>query len=186
MRICRVCGVSQDDTGFKKSPLTSDGFENICKPCDSAAQKERREANKRRKKPMVSEKRCSTCGEIKVGTEFGIKSDTADGLAYSCKSCLRKIDKERWHKRKAHQKNYVLQKTYGITSDDYEKMLAEQEGKCKICGSEILDVKGRSLAVDHCHSTGKVRGLLCSNCNLGIGSFKDDVTLLEKAIEYLR
>lgn len=74
---------------------------------------------------------------------------------------------------------------FGITIDDYKTILLRQDGKCAICGSEIGDGMGNRLYVDHNHITGKVRGLLCSECNLGLGKFKDDVSILKKAIEYL-
>ena len=88
-------------------------------------------------------------------------------------------------------KNQDLVRKYGITLEDYERMQEEQDNKCAICLKEetALNPKTkepRGLAVDHCHSAGKVRGLLCSLCNSAIGSLKDDVGLLERAILYLR
>lgn len=73
---------------------------------------------------------------------------------------------------------------------EYYRMLEEQNNKCKICGQEETR-KSRTkdkicqLAIDHCHKTGKIRALLCHSCNVAIGSFKDDVSLLKKAISYL-
>jgi hypothetical protein len=64
------------------------------------------------------------------------------------------------------------------------ELYAEQQGKCKICGLEPKTARG--LHVDHCHSTSKVRGLLCHGCNVSIGSMKEDPEILSKAIEYLR
>jgi len=64
-------------------------------------------------------------------------------------------------------------------------MLEEQEHKCAICLTSDVDLE-KLLAVDHCHTTGKVRGLLCSNCNLALGNFKDNITNLEQAIKYLK
>ena len=72
---------------------------------------------------------------------------------------------------------------YGLTIEDYENMLISQNYSCAICGG---DNKGKNFAVDHDHKTGKVRALLCSTCNSGIGSLKDSIDILEKAIEYLR
>lgn len=78
-------------------------------------------------------------------------------------------------------------KRYGVTLEDYDSMFAEQKGVCKICDSEKSQRKGdRYLYVDHCHTTGKIRGLLCHHCNAGIGHFKDNIVLLTKAAEYLR
>lgn len=76
-------------------------------------------------------------------------------------------------------------KPYGLTIDSYNELLESQNHKCAICGAEIGNAEGDRLYVDHDHITGKVRGLLCSNCNLGIGKFQDNVELLKKAIRYL-
>lgn len=81
-----------------------------------------------------------------------------------------------------------LEKKFGITLAQYHEMLTEQGGGCAICGKpERTSRSGKtlSLAVDHCHNSSQVRGLLCVNCNQGIGSFRDDPEILRKAIEYL-
>jgi predicted alpha/beta-hydrolase family hydrolase len=83
---------------------------------------------------------------------------------------------DQWRATKLHQ-------LYGLTIEEYRVLHDEQEGKCLICGQECQT--GRMLSVDHDHNTGKVRGLLCQNCNTGIGKFKDDPDLLKKAISYL-
>ena len=87
-------------------------------------------------------------------------------------------------------KNKYLLKSYGITLDDFNVMKESQGGVCKICGNPEVALnpktkKPRELAVDHCHNTGKIRGLLCSKCNTSLGNFKDDISLLEAAIVYL-
>ena len=86
--------------------------------------------------------------------------------------------------------NY-LRKNYGIGKDDYERMYQEQEGVCKICGGEGFSMHKKSkdslkLVVDHCHTTGVVRGLLCHNCNRGLGLFKDSEVFMRKALSYLK
>lgn len=73
---------------------------------------------------------------------------------------------------------------YGITAEQYDAMLAAQGGKCALCGREG-NVGGKRLAVDHCHGTGKVRGLLCNPCNTMLGNARDDVDLLTAAIAYV-
>jgi hypothetical protein len=74
---------------------------------------------------------------------------------------------------------------YRMTLDDYDRMLSDQNGVCAICGGP-QDWKGRTLLnVDHCHDTGRVRGLLCHRCNTAIGLMKDDVVRLQSAINYL-
>lgn len=74
-----------------------------------------------------------------------------------------------------------LKHRYGITEDDYHKMVEDQQCKCKICGSKPI----KPLYVDHCHETKKVRGLLCHQCNVALGHMNDDPQRLEKAISYL-
>jgi len=97
----------------------------------------------------------------------------------------------RTHHRKSRPellRGYELKRAYGMTVEDYAKMLEKQNGVCAICGKPETHVKNGKiamLAVDHCHSGGHVRGLLCVNCNLGLGYFKDDAGRLESAIRYL-
>lgn len=79
-------------------------------------------------------------------------------------------------------------KRYGITKQQYLQMCEAQGNVCAICGElEQRTIRGKvpALSVDHCHTTGKIRGALCGKCNTGLASFKDDITLLEKAISYL-
>ena len=90
----------------------------------------------------------------------------------------------------AWQKEYDLLRNFGITTKEYEYRLKLQNGVCAICGSPetIVDNRTkeiRNLAVDHCHTTKKVRGLLCMGCNQGIGNFRDNPDFLAKAISYL-
>ena len=79
--------------------------------------------------------------------------------------------------------NGHLLRKYGITLEEYNGLLEKQKGKCAIC--KTITSK-RRLDVDHCHETGKIRGLLCLNCNAALGNFKDDPILLRTAIEYLK
>jgi hypothetical protein len=93
--------------------------------------------------------------------------------------------KESWEKyRRAHLKH-----EYGLTKEQYDEMLLAQKGVCAICKQEETwkYKSGRiaSLSVDHCHTTGKIRGLLCRDCNQSLGKFKDDHNMLRAAYEYL-
>ncbi|WP_184331858.1 endonuclease VII domain-containing protein [Rhizobium phaseoli] len=78
-----------------------------------------------------------------------------------------------------------LRTQFGIGSEEYDTLLAKQGGGCAICGERNADSRGHRLHVDHCHDTGAVRGILCSSCNIGLGKFKDSVSRLDRAIEYL-
>lgn len=124
---------------------------------------------------------CLTCGLEKPITEFhkqATKKDPERRKAH-CGVCWSKIRKDRTPE---HNRKYNLKKDYGITPEEYDAMLQAQGGTCAIChGTESV---GR-LAVDHCHATGVVRGLLCTNCNQAIGKLRDDTQLLKNAINYL-
>lgn len=90
----------------------------------------------------------------------------------------------------ANRRRWNLQKLYGITPEDYSAMLADQGGVCAVCRQPEPDAHGRtgtrfSLSIDHCHDTGRVRGLLCQKCNRAIGLLGDNVELLRSAIRYL-
>lgn len=90
-----------------------------------------------------------------------------------------------------YYKTIMLKKQYGITLEDYNRILEKQNHVCAICGNPERAIKKSTgklidLAVDHCHSTGKVRGLLCTGCNTGLGNFKDDTIILNKALLYLQ
>jgi hypothetical protein len=78
---------------------------------------------------------------------------------------------------------------YEISRDKYLRMLDEQGNKCKLCGEKesIIRKNGfKKLSIDHCHETNYVRGLLCQKCNTGLGMFREDINLLQKAIEYIK
>lgn len=116
--------------------------------------------------------------------------------------CSRKCIHDFWYSKpenkeakKARSKNWEVRKPekqlakklkfyYNMTVEQFNQMLASQNGVCKIC--ERICPTGRRLSVDHDHKTGKIRGLLCSKCNKGLGSFEDSIHNIEKSILYLR
>ena len=87
--------------------------------------------------------------------------------------------KREWHR----QRNYRIKKRFNITSDDFNKLLNEQNHQCAICKNNNPD---QHFDIDHCHTNNKIRGLLCRSCNMGLGYFKDNPELLNKAADYLR
>lgn len=103
----------------------------------------------------------------------------------------RKNESKRWreadpvrHRNRTREWHY--RQKYGMELSDVEQMLRDQGGKCAICRCDVV-LKGRSgAALDHCHATNKVRGILCGRCNCGIGCLKDSVEVLEAAIAYLK
>jgi hypothetical protein len=138
-------------------------------------------------------KTCKNCLVEKPLDEFYTHKRTKDGKGSWCKQCLmvktsekRKdpIQKELW---KEYGRRSRLKRAYGITAEEYDAMVIAQSGVCAICKDGTAGGRGPDsrLAVDHNHTTGEVRGLLCSMCNQGIGMFKDNPDFLQKAIDYL-
>lgn len=128
-------------------------------------------------------KRCGHCKEEKSEFEFYTNRSKSDGLCSWCKECMKEYSREYNKKNKQIVQNYKLEYHYSMLPGQYEKILKSQNGVCAICHK--IDPTGIRLAVDHCKKTNKNRGLLCANCNLGIGQFKHDVKLLKQAINYL-
>lgn len=126
-------------------------------------------------------KRCIECGETKELSLFNKGGFSEDGHQNECRVCTRKANKV-WNEK---NKSKRLKEAYGITLKTYKNMSSMQDHKCALCSKDVKDNK-KALAVDHCHATGKVRELLCTKCNIGLGYFNDDIELLKKAIKYLR
>jgi len=138
-------------------------------------------------------RKCVGCGEEKALEEF--PKAGAGRYRHKCKPCYN-AEQAAWREenkdsiraswRKAHGKYYTSDKrrnktlrAYGLDEQAYNEMFDEQGGLCKICSREL------PLVVDHCHETGKIRGLLCNQCNVGLGCFQDDVDRLRLALVYL-
>lgn len=137
---------------------------------------------------MKALRKCRTCG-LEAKTEedltlFRVSAKSKFSRDNHCKDCHRSEGRDYWKTGNGRDKRL---KKYGITAEEYNKMFKKQKGRCKICGihpTEMTDTK-EFLSVDHCHTTGEVRGLLCDSCNLGLGKFYDNIELLENAITYL-
>lgn len=138
-------------------------------------------------------KHCNGCNLDKPITDFHLNRQSPDGHESKCKSC--KSAYNRWlAKNPAEVRKFnngkLKKKTirtdvckkYGITSDDYDEMLIEQNGVCGICGQPPTT---RRLCIDHDHETGIVRGLLCNECNVALGASKDSISVLQRMINYL-
>ena len=138
---------------------------------------------------------CFTCSQLKPLTDFYRKSKNNDQVRSVCKLCDHVSNKKRERicrresaEFRAKKSRYAtvnsLKKLYNITPDEYMHILQAQGSVCKICRG--VNLNGRQLSVDHCHKTGKIRGLLCSRCNFLIGHSMDDIKILRAAIEYLQ
>jgi hypothetical protein len=140
-------------------------------------------------------KKCSKCKLNKGLSEFFVSSTQPSGYQSNCIDCNR-ISSRAWYqnsskeKTKLSSRKTLLKIKYGLTLEEYQKILESQNGVCAICGlkeTSISNKKGGvdSLRVDHCHTTGKIRGLLCSKCNFGLGNFKDSLKYMMSAVAYL-
>ena len=85
--------------------------------------------------------------------------------------------------KRQYDRKYTLRTKFGITLEDYDNLFTKQDGMCAICENALK--KGRGTHLDHCHTTKRVRGLLCTACNMALGLFKDDFSRLVRAIDYL-
>lgn len=129
-------------------------------------------------------KKCTNCGENKELSEFFKDKGQSSGLKPSCKTCCKKATRKWIEKNPNKRKFYILKSVSGVTQDQYNNILQMQNGKCAIC-DRTIEENGKNLSIDHCHETLKVRGLLCTKCNSGLGYFNDNENLLKKAINYL-
>lgn len=149
---------------------------------------------------MYIMKTCKSCSQEKPLDEFHKDKQAKDGLTFYCKPCNKARALEWYHsnrerglerRKQWHHSNteYVrdqkLLKTYGINLAQYHEILASQGGVCAVCGGPERMADGRAMPVDHCHRTGKVRGILCSHCNRAIGLLGDDPETLIRASAYL-
>lgn len=134
---------------------------------------------------------CKSCNTNKAKTDFHKDTSSKRGYAYYCKPCAT-AKSRKWHKDNKHNVEYkqakrdsYFQSKYSLTTEERVAILQKQNNLCAIC-SIPLNTHGTHTHTDHCHTTGKVRGILCTNCNRGLGHFKDNMNNLENAIQYLR
>jgi len=126
---------------------------------------------------------CPRCGEVKPLVDFTRDRTKKSGYHGLCKRCnyLRLKDKLGSEHYRRYRKEWELQHRYGMTSTEYARKVAGQNGCCLICG-----LQSETLVVDHNHETGRVRGLLCVSCNGLLGLANDSQDVLMAAVEYLR
>lgn len=164
---CRGCMTNKPVDQFNKDSRKRTGLCSRCKACDK--KKYDAYATRLAQNPVAppEEKVCPVCSRTLPAKEFNRDTSRPDGLQSQCRLCKRAA---------------IRLKTYGITRAETLALLDKQDGVCAIC-REVFGEKG--FHVDHCHTGGQVRGLLCFKCNVGLGAFKDDPNLLNAAIEYL-
>lgn len=152
---CSRCGLVKPAAAFYKARWNASGITGVCKEC-------RRNEYATKIKPVTSqEKTCRKCQRTLPGTEFYPHKHTGDGLSSLCKDC---------------SKRSVKLVKYG---KDAERLL--DLDTCEICGLKM----SVGMHIDHNHSTGEVRGVLCPGCNSGLGHFRESIPSLRSAINYL-
>ncbi|MFF1813159.1 endonuclease VII domain-containing protein [Streptomyces sp. NPDC058251] len=169
---CSRCKERKPRTAFASNKPLRDGLQAYGRTCAAAHHQERQLAKGRNVRPRVDvpegHKFCRGCGEIKPHSEWHRNASASDGLATCCKAC--KVIRG----REGH-----LKRQYGMTGAERDEMIASHMGLCVIC------LKAPAVHVDHCHETGRVRGVLCFNCNSAIGKLGDDPDAVRRAAAYL-
>lgn len=166
---CYICQQTLPIDSFYLNLRCLDGHDNKCKQCAAERQRVQRRAWRNRAKPELTHKKCHTCHKLLDIKEFTKYASSPDGYTHDCS----------WCRTIRHRKI-----KYGISSEVWDHMVQAQAGRCAICG--VAEDPIHLLCVDHSHSTGKVRSLLCSACNWLLGNANDNIQTLQYAIEYLK
>lgn len=149
-----------------------------------------------------TEKRCPCCQQTKPVEDFNRLGIRCQGTCRECQNARSQLRNEAIKKSglnieinrrdyRERRKWIRLRSRYGLTKEIYQQMVEDQGNLCAICKkpeteSSSPHIDEMDLSIDHCHTTGKVRGLLCRQCNIALGRFREDVTILESAIAYLK
>lgn len=143
---------------------------------------------------------CGMCKAFKPDADFGRNASKLNGKQAYCKACcVASVTKSRHKDPTSHRRSSKAWREknpdrhadnnarwrYGVEHGTYARMLEEQDAKCAICGTRDPGGKTKRFHIDHCHETKKVRGLLCTSCNNGIGRFDHDIERLRAAATYL-
>jgi hypothetical protein len=173
---CPDCRLEKPVTEFGQNRKLPDGLQFYCKVCISRRSAEVYRRKRERMGKTVRErvavppghKYCRRCDTIKPFAEWHRNARQSDGLSGYCKACRGELSRLRH-----------LRKNFGLTPELLATMIESQGGTCAIC-------PGPPQHIDHDHTTGKVRGVLCGPCNMGLGQFDDDPARLTAASRYLR
>lgn len=146
-------------------------------------------------------KTCSRCKKAKLHCDFQKDIRAVSGLSSKCKECIKErrqkqkeYDRAYWKKYagknvdklKQRDTEYNLKRKFNMSLQDYNQMLEAQTGKCAIPGCEKKrSSNGKKLAVDHCHKTGRIRGLLCNECNTSLGLLKENIQVINGLADYI-
>lgn len=183
MKTCSYCKLPKDLSEFTKDKNRRDGLKSGCRPCLTAEKREQRRRN-----PEPSQKSAKKWHAANREKRLEIARKYRQSLPIEVK----RERYRRWAKRNPNRVTFLsrrsaLLRKYGLSLEKYDSMLVSQAGVCAICCAPPTpeNCKCGLLVVDHCHRTGKVRGLLCNNCNSGLGFFKENTQALLHARHYV-
>lgn len=188
VKTCKKCGKSKPISDFYKAKGCIDGTRHSCKECLIYLSGLSQSTRTDQRKTYMDEYRSKNPQKWKRSREQQDKVNERRRLKYKenpeYRESQKTAAKEYYANNPIVRKNQRLRK-YNITADDFEKMMQRQDGKCAICGYSNTDNMNYFPVIDHCHTHKHIRGILCMNCNMGLGKFKDDPQLLLNAINYL-
>lgn len=187
LKTCEKCHEDKPLMDFKRKFKSLTGFDKYCKSCVKS-----KEDVRKRKKPLVSV----------ADTKKYLEQLKISKIKFECKTCEKVGEIDEFYHKRDFGRVYIVTtrcrecekfsktlKEFGLSREQFNKMMEEQNHCCKICEIPIDKYRKQSyrnyFAVDHCHNNGQVRGLLCDKCNRALGFFKDDIENLKRAITYL-
>ena len=187
MKECLDCGALLSLDYFPKARKRSDGRGSYCKACmlkrSRASYRKRMAAQGKsvRQPEALPEglRRCADCTVVKPENEFPPAPNKASGRHTYCRPCNNARSRESRQRLYGGSAEYHRRARYGLEAGEFNEILLDQGDLCALCGEQP------AAHVDHCHEKGHVRGILCFNCNGGLGQFRDRVDILKKAIDYL-
>ncbi|WP_372341288.1 endonuclease VII domain-containing protein [Streptomyces sp. CC224E] len=172
MRRCSRCQERLPRVAFASNKSMPDGLQAYCRECSAEYYRQRQEAKGKKVRVKVAvppgHKRCPQCEVVKPHAEWERNKSSSDGWSSYCRSCRAERNRISYFKRK-----------YGLTPAELDELVQQQKGVCCIC----LDAPAEH--VDHCHETGRVRGVLCFSCNAALGQFKDRPDAIRRAAAYV-
>lgn len=174
-RRCNKCGKVQPLEHYEPARRYRDGRMPICRTCRVVY---RAELHRRAKQDPGHAKQCRRCEEHLPLTEFALDRRSPDGYGTRCKRCRAEV---RPYCDPREAKDRFLRWKFGISLADYEALYEQQGGVCDVCSNGTT----RHLDIDHDHTTGKVRGLLCSACNTALGLLQEDSVRMRLLATYI-
>jgi hypothetical protein len=179
-KFCNACGMNRPLDDFDTDLRSRDGQSYVCRPCYDR---------------QFATKVCTVCGIKKSRDEFYLEKRAKSGLTPQCKECMQSRARQGYARANPAEKKIIREQTrnnqfkcrYGLNRIGYDRLFAEQEGRCVLCGAKPTGKtpKTQNLHIDHDHLSGHVRGLLCNRCNWALGTLGDNAAGILNVLDYL-